>query len=261
MKPEKRRLDKLVREAVRLETVLRSAYERDVTSPEADPARALNAWNNATRRRQRRESKRTIARVSRFVPPRAAQQFEQYIDPTQPVIGRVDEWPQAPHYAVLGVDPGLTGAIAAIASDKRFLAVWAVPTTRKQGAHVVKRRIDGDALARIGRAIADLGCRCCFFEDPGVIPMNGAHRIASLHASYGAMQAAIEGAGIPVVRVTVKQWKSPFGIYTAPKRQSCITAGQLYPQLVGLKDKQSGLAEATIIARYGLTYRRDDMRE
>lgn len=169
------------------------------------------------------------------------------------------EWRDDSTPAVLGIDPGLSGAVVALTLDgKQLLGTWAMPTVPLKGRGRIKRRVDGAALCDI---YARGNIAHAFVEDPGVV-MGGAHRavtsplsVAALHATLGNIEGALDVRGIPSSRVHPSSWKRPYGLWgKGDKRASLDVAMQLWPDFGPLRMKDNGHAEAALIARYGLTH-------
>lgn len=163
---------------------------------------------------------------------------------------------------VMGVDPGLSGGIVAVSMcGRRILCAYPMPTRPHPGRGRIKRRINGAALFEI---FARSEILHVFVEDPGVV-MGGSKpdkpaitsplSIAALHATLGAIEAALSTHGIHHSRVYPAQWKKPFGLRgKRGKRPSVEVAAALWPQLENLRVMDNGQAEAALIARFGLQY-------
>ena len=156
----------------------------------------------------------------------------------------------------MGVDPGLTGAVAWVDS-KGSCVVVDLPTVELPGNGLVKRRIDGLALARLIRThcpAAEGVLALC--EQVGTMggQNNAVQTQGSLMRSLGAIEAVLEVLRMPPQMVRPQAWKSHYGV-GSDKAASLATARALYPCAAdALKlAKHHNRAEAVLIAHYGLT--------
>ena len=154
-----------------------------------------------------------------------------------------------PDVVVAGVDPGLSGAIALITSERR-LRVWDMPTLSLSRGGKNKREIDVYALANILR-----GERIdhAFIEQVGSMPGQGVSSVFAFGKAFGIVIGVVSALGIPVTFVAPVKWKRAQGV-TADKDGARARASQLMPggssqwPLV----KHDGRAESALIAHYGM---------
>lgn len=160
--------------------------------------------------------------------------------------------------AVLGVDPGLSGAIVALdVAGKTVLCAYPMPTRATQGRGRVKRRVHGEMLDHILRRENIFHA---FVEDPGVVMGGNANApaitsplsVAALHATLGAIEATLHARGVSSSRVFPGTWKKPYGLRKTTKRKSVEVASQIWPIFKNLRVRDNGHAEAALIARFGL---------
>lgn len=149
---------------------------------------------------------------------------------------------------VLGVDPGLTGALAWLDVTGALIDVVDMP--------VVAGDVDTEtllALLRQGEAYGGLGVVTAVLEWPGLMPGNGAKSARSMGISLGRLETAILACSIPVTRVTPNVWKRAMGL-SADKEASRALAKRTWPS-TGYFDrrKDDGRAEAALLARWWLT--------
>lgn len=147
---------------------------------------------------------------------------------------------------VLGIDPGLTGALALLNDEGALVGVHDIPT--------VDGQIDGYQLKL---TIAALAPDHVFVELLHAMPKNGSRAAFSQGDSWGAIRTAIQCARIPYTTVTPSKWKQRLGITRGAtdkerKEISRRRAIELYPGL-GFFDrkKDHNRAEAALIATYG----------
>jgi crossover junction endodeoxyribonuclease RuvC len=147
---------------------------------------------------------------------------------------------------VLGIDPGLSGALACLGPDG--LTIHDMPTL-KAGT---KREIDEVELARLIDAVGPIGLAA--LEQVGVRPGEGAVGAFSFGRGYGLLRGILRAHFVPVVDVTPAKWLRAIGIKTgAGKDASRALAKEHFQRDAGLfaRVKDDGRADAALIALWG----------
>lgn len=157
---------------------------------------------------------------------------------------------------IIGIDPGLTGACAFIDSRTKACSVHDLPTMQLPGNGLIKRKIDGLALAQLLRAHAPLDeDAAAFLEQVGAMGgKNNAVQIqASLGRTLGAIEAVLECSRRPPTMLHPQRWKKAYGL-GADKAMAREVALRLYPQLKAElgRAKDHNRAEAVLVAHYGM---------
>lgn len=153
---------------------------------------------------------------------------------------------------VVGIDPGLTGAVAAVDSAGTY-TVEDMPTVPLPGAGLVRRRVDGLQLARLLRNMVPAGRSCIVvIEDVQAIGGSAVQTMGSMMRSVGVVECAVEILRMPIKRANPRTWKKFFGL-SAEKGASLEVARTLFPlQAAALKrQKDHNRAEALLLAHYG----------
>ncbi|MDO8595931.1 MAG: hypothetical protein Q7R45_04825 [Sulfuricaulis sp.] len=156
-------------------------------------------------------------------------------------------------HLVIGIDIGLSGALAAI-SASGLVAVIDMPTMAKgKGGGRVKNEVDPAALNRLLRE----WCGQCggdevlvVIEQVSSMPGQGVAGMFSLGDSKGAVRGVVAARGYATTWVTASAWKRHFGLPPA-KELARARAIQLYPEAALGRKKDHGKAEAILIARFG----------
>jgi len=163
--------------------------------------------------------------------------------------------------AIIGIDPGLTGGVAAVYPHDRHCAVRTLPTTPLAGGGLVKNRIQARDLMLMLRELAPADYAVAVYLEH-VQTMGGQNNAVqtqgSLMRTLGAIEAALDIWRITPKIVTPQAWKKHFGLKRAKKEtdsawkaRSLAVARKLYPNadlpLAGDHNK----AEALLIAHYG----------
>lgn len=174
---------------------------------------------------------------------------------------------------VLGVDPGVAGAIAVLA-DGKFAGVFDMPVRERRNG---RNEIDGYALGRLLREIESQhpsASRSVVVEEVNAMPPRreknaqpcatcghvkegasmGATSAFQFGRSAGGVQYILEAYGYVVCTVIPGKWKRDTGLQGQSKDYSRTVAMQCYPtaaRYLELK-KHDGRAEAILLARWGV---------
>lgn len=148
----------------------------------------------------------------------------------------------------LGIDPGLSGGVAAIDGTGRILLLEPTPILDGQ-VRVFDGRALGDMLRARGLLRGD-GARCyAYIEHAQSMPGQGVASTFAYGTVFGSTIAAVRNLGVGYTLVRPAVWKRALGL-GRDKRESIGLAAQHWPELQ-LKRKDDGLAEALLIARWG----------
>lgn len=149
---------------------------------------------------------------------------------------------------VIGADPGMSGAIAALDILTGTLRVVDMPVTKDPKGRTC---IDPYELLEILRPPS--GTRCmAVVEHVHAMPKQGVSSSFNFGEGYGALKMAIAAHHIPVQFITPAIWKKHFGL-SSDKGLSRGLASNRFP--ANAKDfirvKDDGRAEAALLALYG----------
>ena len=152
--------------------------------------------------------------------------------------------------AILGVDPGLSGALALYGSES--LTIFDMPTVERKVGGKTKRQIDAYQLGNW----LDLHRNVILFtviEDVHSMPAQGITSAFNFGFSTGVLHGAICANQIPLKLVAPVVWKRHFGLIGQDKDASRLAASRVSPRYSHhwpLK-KHDGRAEAFLLAVYG----------
>jgi len=157
---------------------------------------------------------------------------------------------------VLGIDIGVTGAIAAVDSRGSCM-LHDLPAEEIPGNGRRKRRIDGRALMFLVRDMVPPGeVALAVFEDVHSMPNDNGPSGFSLGDSLGCVRTVLQIARFDVRAVQPQAWKRHYSI-KADKNGSLARecAVRLYPNAAALlkRVKDHNRADALLIAHYGRT--------
>lgn len=152
---------------------------------------------------------------------------------------------------VIGIDPGIQGAIAFLGGDEYgYLVIHDMPILKISRGTKTKSVID------IGRMTDIINLNVTqthvFIEMAGARPENGGASSFTNGKNYGVLLGVIGYAGIPVTEVSPAKWKKSLQV-PSDKDAARFRASQLLPRHATqwpLK-KHDGRAEAALIALYG----------
>lgn len=149
----------------------------------------------------------------------------------------------------IGIDPGLSGAIAALYPSTGETVVD-MPTIDLSKTGFVKRAVDVNGLARVLGVYSGFSKCQVFIERVNAFPGQGVASMFSLGMSYWGAAGVCAGLGLPFHLVGPAEWKGHFKL-NKDKELSRGLASRLYPGVDLSRKKDHGKAEALLIARYG----------
>lgn len=148
--------------------------------------------------------------------------------------------------AILGIDPGCSGALVLITEMGGYIDHLAMPTI-KVGT---KSRVNGAAVAAW---IRQYGITHAYLEQVGAMPGQGTASMFTFGHAAGVAEGILQGLNIPYTLVTPQAWKKSAGLIGSDKDSARSRAIQIYPELRALDAKAKGqaIADALLIARHG----------
>lgn len=146
---------------------------------------------------------------------------------------------------IIGIDPGLTGAIAVLGPDGSFVAVHDMPTT-KLGKN--KRRVNGPVLAEI---IKSYLVTMAVVEVVHAMPGQGVTSMFNFGEGYGVIKGVLAGLGVPHKDATPQKWKKACDLIGSEKDAARALAIELFPDASLSRKKDIGRADALLIAKFG----------
>jgi crossover junction endodeoxyribonuclease RuvC len=142
---------------------------------------------------------------------------------------------------IMGLDPGVSGAVAFYYPDHRAdISAYDVP--------VVGKEIDACALYDL---IQQYKPDLAIVELVHAMPKQGVSSSFNFGCSYGVAKGVIGSSKIPVCYVSPTKWKKYFGL-SADKEQARALAISKWPFSDHFRRKKdNGRAEAALLALYG----------
>jgi crossover junction endodeoxyribonuclease RuvC len=141
---------------------------------------------------------------------------------------------------ILGIDPGLGGAIAFFFPAQDVVSVEDMP--------IAAGDVDAATLAE---RIAQMRPNIAIVELVASRPGQGVASVFKFGCGFGMVRGVIAASGVPLHLVSPAKWKRSYGL-DSDKERSRALALRLWPgrsDLFGRK-KDHGRAEAALLARY-----------
>lgn len=157
--------------------------------------------------------------------------------------------PLPPPHLILGVDPGLTGAIAfydpVLKSIHHVSDIPLNPKTNTIDLYQLSNLINGHSLSTA------LAC----VEDPSSMPGQGVVSMFTFGKVCGTINGIVASNNIPLFHVKPSVWKKILGL-TSDKNLSRAMASQMFPKQADLfkRKKDDGRAEAALLAFFGTRF-------
>ena len=148
----------------------------------------------------------------------------------------------------IGIDPGLTGAVAFLRNGE-YYSLFDIPTTLK-GSGSVKQEVEPGGLKRMflerleGREDVAIA-----LERVSAMPGQGSSSVFSFGDTYGCCRSVASLTGYPLHLVTPTTWKKHFGL-GRDKDESRALASRLFPGAELHLKKHADRAEALLMAHW-----------
>lgn len=152
---------------------------------------------------------------------------------------------------ILGIDPGLSGALAFY--DPMLEELITIPMPTLAAGTGSKRIIDEYKLAAIIDDNAEM-TKKCVIEQVGAMPGQGVTSMFNFGMSYGILRGIVSANFIPVEHVRPQKWKKALRV-PSNKDSARARASEIFPKFSDNWNlaKWDGRAEAALIAYYGAT--------
>ncbi len=151
----------------------------------------------------------------------------------------------------IGIDPGLTGAIAAIDDDAQLILCADLPVIRSGKL----AWIDSNELTSLLMQCRNGRPAQIMLERSQAMPGQGVSSTFCTGVVLGSILAACQRIAVPLHIVTAAMWKRSMGL-GADKSASLDKARLLFPTADLDRIKDHNRAEALLLAYYGLSQQR-----
>jgi len=149
---------------------------------------------------------------------------------------------------IIGIDPGVNGAVAILTDDGGLVQVFDMPSVEVNVGNKAKRRISPEMLAAELRLYSVSGT-VAIIEQVNAMPGQGVASMFAFGEAFGLAKGVLSGMFIPVQTVTPAKWKKAMNL-NAGKDASRAKAAALWPEQAQefRRVKDDGKAEAALIA-------------
>ena len=151
---------------------------------------------------------------------------------------------------IIGIDPGLSGAIA-ILEDKKVFSVSDMPVMAEGKKN--KRQLNSAQLVNIIRENTnpkeDIAV---VVEQVNAMPGQGVTSMFNFGQTFGAIKGICAALGLPIFFVRPSKWKKHFNLINSSKDSSRTKVIEMYPSLSSqlAKKKDVNKSDDILIARY-----------
>ena len=151
---------------------------------------------------------------------------------------------------IIGIDPGLTGAIA-IMQNNKVLDIIDMPVMAEGKKN--KRQLNSAQLVSIIKKNIESNEEVAVVvEQVNAMPGQGVTSMFNFGQTFGAIKGVCAALELPIFFVRPSKWKKYFELINASKDSSRTKAIELYPSLSNhlAKKKDVNKSDAILIARY-----------
>jgi crossover junction endodeoxyribonuclease RuvC len=150
---------------------------------------------------------------------------------------------------ILGIDPGLSGALAFLDTETNIVAVEDMPTVTVIRNKKEKREVSPQLIAA---AIIKRHVGAAYLERVNAMTGQGVSSVFSFGRSAGVIEGVLAAFDIPTTLVLPLTWQRAMDV-RGGKDASRERAMQLFPASAELfqRKKDDGRADAALIAKYG----------
>ena len=151
---------------------------------------------------------------------------------------------------IIGVDPGISGAISVI-ENKKILEVYDTPTMIEGKKN--KRQINGAQVSNIIKErLNDNKEVVVVVENVNAMPGQGVTSMFNFGQSFGVIKGICAALSLPIYFVRPTKWKKHFNLIKTNKDASRTKVIEAYPEISNKlhRKKDSNRADAILIALY-----------
>jgi len=151
---------------------------------------------------------------------------------------------------IIGIDPGLSGAIA-ILEDSKIKELFDMPVMADGKKN--KRQLNSALLVKLIKDnIKDLENTIMVVEQVNAMPGQGVTSMFNFGQTFGAIKGICAALGLPIFFVRPAKWKKHFELINSSKDASRTKAIEMYPSISEQlsKKKDVNKSDAILIARF-----------
>ena len=151
---------------------------------------------------------------------------------------------------IIGIDPGLSGAIA-ILEDSKIKELFDMPVMPDGKKN--KRQLNSAFLVKLLKEnIESLENTVMVVEQVNAMPGQGVTSMFNFGQTFGAIKGICAALGLPIFLVRPAKWKKHFELINSSKDASRTKAIEMYPSISEQlsRKKDVNKSDALLIARY-----------
>tara|TARA_Y100000748_G_C15171712_1_gene361965 strand:- start:36 stop:515 length:480 start_codon:yes stop_codon:yes gene_type:complete len=151
---------------------------------------------------------------------------------------------------IIGIDPGISGAISVV-ENKKILEVYDTPTMIDGKKN--KRQINSAQVSSIIKERLNTGKEVVVVvEHVNAMPGQGVTSMFNFGQSFGVIKGVCSALSLPIYFIRPTKWKKHFNLINVNKDASRTKAIEIYPEISNKlsRKKDSNRADAILIARY-----------
>ena len=150
---------------------------------------------------------------------------------------------------IIGIDPGLSGAVVFLNTATHDLDIYDMPTVEVTRNGKKKRELSAQLLSNI---LSGHKVTAAYLERVNAMAGQGVSSVFSFGRSSGIVEGILAAFDIPTTLVTPQAWQKAMEV-RAGKDGSRERAMQLFPAHAGMfaRVKDDGRSDAALIAAYG----------
>lgn len=157
----------------------------------------------------------------------------------------------------IGIDPGISGALAAVDEDGNLIGAHHIPTLQAKGK---RREVNVGALRTLANKLIGSGKPVGAVERVSARPGQGVVSMYRFGKACGLLEGLLLGLGVPYITPLPRSWQSVMLKDVegeTPKIRAVIAASRLWGNLDLSLKKDHNLADAALLAMYA---RREHMQ-
>ena len=159
---------------------------------------------------------------------------------------------------VIGIDPGLSGAIAILENNK-VLSIFDIPVMSEGKKN--KRQLNSAQLVKLLKDhISKNEEVSVVVEQVNAMPGQGVTSMFNFGQTFGAIKGICAALGLPIFFVRPSKWKKHFELINSSKDSSRTKVIEMYPSLSNqlTKKKDVNKSDAILIAKFYIDTRFKD---
>ena len=151
---------------------------------------------------------------------------------------------------IIGIDPGLSGAIAILENNK-VLNIFDIPVMSEGKKN--KRQLNSAQLVKLMKDnISKNEEVSVVVEQVNAMPGQGVTSMFNFGQTFGAIKGVCAALGLPIFFVRPSKWKKHFELINSSKDSSRTKVIEMYPSLSDqmARKKDVNKSDAILIARF-----------